>query len=86
LLKNESVTILALVRGDSDEDAARKIAREWWDWPELTNSLGSRTEVIRGDVSLSNLGLDEPSYKKCPKKQPTLFTLLLIGGLYPSMS
>ena len=64
LLKDENVTIIALVRGDSDEDAARKIAREWWDWPELINSLGSRTEVICGDVSLPNLGLAEPSYRK----------------------
>ena len=64
LLKDENVTILALIRGDSDEEAARKITREWWDWPELTNSLGSRTKVIRGDVSFPNLGLDESSYKK----------------------
>ena len=64
LLEDESVTILALVRGSNDEEAARRLSREWWDWPELVNSLGSRTEVIRGDVSLPKLGLDEPSYKK----------------------
>lgn len=64
LLKDENVKILALVRGDNDEDAGRKIAREWWDWPELTNSLGSRTEAVRGDMSLPNIGLDETSYKK----------------------
>jgi long-chain acyl-CoA synthetase len=62
LLKDEDVTILALVRARDSEDAARKLARNWWDWPELTNSLGSRIEAVCGDVCSPMLGLKETTY------------------------
>lgn len=62
LLEDEEVTVLALVRANSDEEAARKLSREWFDWPELTNALGSRIEAVCGDVSLFKLGLTDATY------------------------
>ena len=59
LLEDEQVKILALVRGSSIEEANRRLSRNWWDWPELISALGSRIEVVCGDVCSPNLGLNE---------------------------
>ena len=40
----------------------RKLARDWWDWPELINSIGTRIEVVCGDVCSMRLGLNEEDY------------------------
>ena len=62
LLKNKDVTILALIRADNDEEATRRLTREWWDWPELVNSIGTNVKVVCGDVCSQNLALKEPDY------------------------
>ena len=61
-LEDEEIVVLALVRASNDSEAKRKLEREWWDWPELINSIGSRIEVVRGDVCLPNLGLSDSEY------------------------
>ncbi len=68
LLKNEEVTILALVRSEDTETALRKLSRNWWDWPELISALGSRIEPIHGDVCLPQLGLNETAYNDLTAK------------------
>jgi long-chain acyl-CoA synthetase len=62
LLEEEETSILALVRANNDSEARRKLEREWYDWSELTNAIGSRIEVLCGDVCLPNLGLSEESH------------------------
>jgi len=63
LLADEEVAVLALVRADDLQSFETKLAREWWDFPELVNQLGTRIKVIHGDVCQSNLGLSETEYK-----------------------
>ena len=41
LLKNDEVTVLALVRAADTEEGARRLARDWWDWPELVDAIGT---------------------------------------------
>ena len=62
LLQNQEITILALVRADNEEGGKRKLAREWWDWPELIKSIGTRTEIACGDVCSVRLGLSKEDY------------------------
>ncbi len=62
LLQDKEVTILALVRASGVEEGARRLVREWWDWPELVNAIGTRVEVVCGDVCSPRLGLKETDY------------------------
>jgi len=66
LLHEEEATIIALVRGDNDAAAAHRLARGWWDWPELAAAAGqgTRVEVVAGDVSSPSLGLDGATYAR----------------------
>jgi long-chain acyl-CoA synthetase len=62
LLKNEEVTILALIRATDVEEGSRRLAREWWDWPELVQAIGAKVKVVCGDVCSPSLGLKETDY------------------------
>ena len=62
LLKNENVRILALVRAQDQAAAARRLRREWWDWPELRAAIAGRAQAVPGDVAQANLGLSEEAY------------------------
>ena len=48
--------------------AQAKLAREWWDYPELINALGTRIQAIHGDVCQPNLGLDKIEYRDIAEK------------------
>jgi long-chain acyl-CoA synthetase len=62
LLQDADCTLLALVRADGVEQARQRLARAWFDWPELARAIGDRVQVVCGDVSLPRLGLDGRSY------------------------
>ena len=62
LLQNKEVTVLALVRAVDAKEGARRLAREWWDWPELVSAIGTSVRVVCGDVCSPHLGLREADY------------------------
>ena len=62
LLADEEATILALVRSSDIQNASAKLEREWWDFPELINALGTRILAIHGDVCQPKFGFDETKY------------------------
>ncbi len=62
LLSNSEVTILALVRAGDIEEGTRRLARDWWDWPELVEAIGARIKVVCGDVCEPHLGLKDSDY------------------------
>ena len=62
------MTILALVRANDTQAAQAKLAREWWDYPELINALGTRIQAIAGDVCKPNLGLNQAEYSSLAQK------------------
>ncbi len=76
LIPMKNLTIIALVRAEDDAAAMRRLARAWWDWPELTDAFspvhpqtqpdhgGPQVEVLAGDVSLPRLGLDGAAYAR----------------------
>jgi long-chain acyl-CoA synthetase len=68
LKENPQLKIFALIHASSKDEATCKLSRCWWDWPELTSAIGSRVEVLCGDVSLTNLGLDETTYVDVEKQ------------------
>ena len=62
LLQNKEVTLLALIRAADAEEGSRRLARDWWDWPELVEAIGARVKVVCGDVCSPRLGLKEADY------------------------
>jgi long-chain acyl-CoA synthetase len=68
LLKNPENNIIALVRAEDDKAAERRLARTWWDWPELTDAIGSRVEVLTCDLTLGSLGFTREKYNGLVKK------------------
>ena len=68
LLADEGVTVLALVRANDAASAQAKLAREWWDYPELIAVLGKRIQAIAGDVCKPNLGLSQAEYGSLAQK------------------
>ncbi len=68
LLLEEDVKIVALVRAKNREEAERRLRRHWYDFPELQRSIGSKVEVLPGDVSLRQLGLKEEDYRELVSK------------------
>jgi long-chain acyl-CoA synthetase len=67
IVKQTQHNIIALVRGATDEAANQKLSRTWWDWPELIQALGTRVEILKGDITLSDLGLGD-RYSEAVKK------------------
>jgi long-chain acyl-CoA synthetase len=68
LLADTDLSLVALVRGESDEAAARRLARAWWDWPELGDAIGKRVEILRGDVAQPRLGLAPAAYDELARR------------------
>ncbi len=57
LVQTRDCRILVLVRGSDRDAAIRRLARAWWDWPDLAAVLGTRIEPLVGDVTREDLGL-----------------------------
>jgi thioester reductase-like protein len=70
LLADEELTVFALVRANDTPSAQAKLAREWWDYPELIKALRTRIHAIHGDVCHPNLGLKSRVSGYCPKNNP----------------
>ncbi len=65
LLQETDLTIFALVRAENQTEAAQRMSRSWWDWPELIGALDSgKIEIVPGDISTPRLGLDEVAYSR----------------------
>jgi long-chain acyl-CoA synthetase len=67
-LANKEVAILALVRANDTPSAQAKLAREWWDYPEIINALGTRIRAIHGDICQPNFGLNQEEYNGIVEK------------------
>jgi long-chain acyl-CoA synthetase len=56
--------VVALVRAPDAEAASRRLARAWWDWPELAAGIaGGRVRAVAGDVCAPGLGLDPAEWR-----------------------
>lgn len=64
LIQKSDCTVIALVRAPDLGSAQHRSSRVWWDWRELTEAIGTRIEVICGDVALTRLGLDATTYDR----------------------
>jgi long-chain acyl-CoA synthetase len=70
LLHEKGLTIIALVRAENREAALQRLSRTWWDWPELASALRDKKkiEVVEGDVSRPQLGINDAAYKFLVKR------------------
>ena len=54
--------VVALVRAPDAQAASRRLARAWWDWPELAAGIASgRVLAVAGDVRAPGLGWTRPT-------------------------
>lgn len=64
LIQEKKVQILAMVRSRDDSDAKVRLKRAWWEYPELIDALDEgKINILRGDISANNLGLEDSVYK-----------------------
>jgi long-chain acyl-CoA synthetase len=68
LIADKEIKILALIRATDREAAQAKLAREWWDYPELTSEFRGKIQIVCGDVSQPNLGLGAAEYSDLAQK------------------
>jgi len=68
LVRNADRRVVALVRAPNEEAARKRLLRAWWDWPELRDAIGSRIEVVAGDVAEERLGLDDDTHSRLVKQ------------------
>ena len=64
LMAMGDLRLMALVRGKDQQEAASRLERTWWPWTEIANAIGTRVEVLAGDVSLPHLGLGLEDYER----------------------
>ncbi|MGD9154381.1 MAG: AMP-binding protein [Bacillota bacterium] len=64
VLEETNRPVIILIRGNNPAAAKLRLERSWWDWPDLAKALGGRIQVLTGDLSKPQLGLDEPEYRK----------------------
>ncbi len=74
LIKKADVCIIVLVRGKTFEDASKHLSRAWWEWPDLMEEIeelnrfnldnyrNHKINLINGDLSEENLGLENSIY------------------------
>ncbi len=74
LIKKGDTCIIILVRGKTFEDAYRHLSRAWWEWPDLMEEIeglkkfniddyrDNKINLINGDITVENLGLDDYMY------------------------
>ncbi|WP_455392979.1 SDR family oxidoreductase [[Eubacterium] cellulosolvens] len=67
ILDTTKHTIIALVRAESEAAANRRLARAWWDFKGLPDTIGGRVKVVCGDITKNRLGLDDKSYHQLVK-------------------
>ncbi len=63
VLKNYDYKIVALIRGKNKEDAVNRLFRAWWEFPELSEEIGNRINVLNGDITQGGLGIEKEEYK-----------------------
>jgi long-chain acyl-CoA synthetase len=62
LVQSVDCIIIALVRAEDHVGALQRLSRAWWDWPELVEGIGTRVQVVCGDISVPRLGLPAPTF------------------------
>ena len=64
LLAMEGIQLVVLVRGKDRREAEARLARSWWNRPELCAAIGTRIEVAAGDITSPRLGLTGEEYER----------------------
>jgi long-chain acyl-CoA synthetase len=74
LIKKADICIIVLIRGKTFEEAHKHLSRAWWEWPELMEEIeglnkinldnyrDNKINLINGDLSEENLGLENSIY------------------------
>ena len=68
LIKDTNNTILVLVRGENEQEVKNRLVRAWWDWTELRNNIDSKIQIVQGDITQPNLGIDATIYNELIRK------------------
>jgi len=67
LITQTDSQIITLIRAPNPETAVLRFKRAWWDWPELYQNIGSRIQVLNGDLTKPHLNLSQTQYIELAK-------------------
>jgi long-chain acyl-CoA synthetase len=69
LVEQTDHEVVALVRAPDGQAATRRLARAWWDWPELAAGItDGRVLALAGDVRAPGLGLDPADWGQLTRR------------------
>jgi len=68
LIKEPNNNIVVLIRASGEQSAKLRLSRAWWDWQDLRNNIGKGIQIVRGDVSKPNLGINSTVYNELVQK------------------
>src|SRR5829696_3278734 len=61
--------VVALVRAPDAQAATHRLARAWWDWPELAAGIADgRVRAVAGDVAAPRLDLDPADWRTLTRR------------------
>ncbi len=63
LVRDTDCILSAIVRAEDREAALRRLSRAWWEFPELIDALSNRVNVLAGNVTEQQFGLNEETYQ-----------------------
>jgi long-chain acyl-CoA synthetase len=63
LIRQYDYKIIALIRGKNKEDAVNKLYRAWWEFPELLEEIYNRIQVVTGNITQNNIGMEKEEYE-----------------------
>ena len=63
VIRSYNYKIIALVRANNKDHAVNKLYRAWWEFPEISAEIGNRIQVINGDITKTELGMEKQGYK-----------------------
>jgi long-chain acyl-CoA synthetase len=64
LIEQTESRLIVLVRGENQENAILRLKRAWWEWPNLSQYIGNRIEVLVGDLSKPDFVLGKDDYHR----------------------
>jgi long-chain acyl-CoA synthetase len=68
LVEQTDSRLIVLVRGENKENAIMRLKRAWWEWPDLSQYIGDRIEVLAGDLSKPDFALSKDDYQRIIQK------------------
>jgi long-chain acyl-CoA synthetase len=62
LVRDPNLSLAVIVRAPTQDEAVLRVKRAWWECPELSEAVGGKIKVFKGDLTQPQLGLTKEEY------------------------